>query len=374
MLPGSVTAVNAMPASGSFQSYAPTGVTAPSSIGGVNVTYTGLNPNVNIVNQTPVVTATVTLPCNAYTTTSIVTPGTTPHIGFASFGQTGQPQMSFGQNASQSAHGQSTGSQSGYKPNIVNVMKHFTYKGEVEWCYFYSRFQSIADYNQWSDCERLFALDLVMDGDARKYFDLVRRQGGVASFSEACVRMEERFGQKELSQTLQLELQVMQQKSGEGLEEWSNRLLDVAQRAIGMGTAPDLFQQQAAGRFLAGLEDAEVGQQVLASNPRTVHEALQNVKSYQHSKQAMVKRRQVQAVYGRSEPEVPVRSREDSGSRRRSWSRDRDYSRGRESDYGRSQGRRGDSYDRRDNSYERGRDRYRDTGFDRYQRRDRQQG
>ena len=97
-----------------------------------------------------------------------------------------------------------------------------------------------------------------MDGDARKYFDLVRRQGGVASFSEACVRMEERFGQKELSQTLQLELQVMQQKSGEGLEEWSSRLLDVAQRAIGMGTAPDLFQQQAAGRFLTGLEDAEL--------------------------------------------------------------------------------------------------------------------
>ena len=359
-----------MPASGSFQSYAPTGVTAPSSMGGVNVTYTGLNPNVNIVNQTPVVTAPVTLPCNAYTTTSIVTPGTTPQYGFASFGQTGQQQMSFGQNASQSAHAQSTGSQSGYKPNIVNVMKHFTYKGEVEWCYFYSRCQSIADYNQWSDCERLFALDLAMDGDARKYFDLVRRQGGVASFSEACIRMEERFGQKELSQTLQLELQVMQQKSGEGLEEWSSRLLDVAQRAIGMGTAPDLFQQQAAGRFLTGLEDAEVGQQVLASNPRTVHEALQKVKSYQHSKQAMVKRRQVQAVYGRSEPEVPVRSREDSGSRRRSWSRDRDYSRGRESDYGRSQGRRGDSYDRRDNSYERGRDRYRDTGFDRYQRRD----
>ena len=86
----------------------------------------------------------------------------------------------------------------------------------------------------------------------------------------------------------------------------------------------------------------------------------------------MVKRRQVQAVYGRSEPEVPVRSREDSGSRRRSWSRDRDYSRGRESDCGRRQGRRGDSYDRRDYtcSYERGRDRYRDTGFDRYQRRD----
>ena len=94
------------------------------------------------------------------------------------------------------------------------------------------------------------------------------------------------------------------------------------------------------------------------------------LKSYQHSKQAMVKRRQVQAVYGRSEPEVPVRSREDSGSRWRSWSRDRDYSRGRENDYGRSQGRRGDSYDRRDSSYDRGRDRYRDTGFDRYQRRD----
>ena len=185
-----------MPASLSFQLYAPTGVTAPSSMGGVNVTYTGLNPNVNIVNQTPVVTATVALPCNAYTTTSIATPGTTPQYGFASFGQTGQPQMSFGLNASQSAHAQSTGSQSGYKPNIVNVMKHFTYKGEVEWCYFYSRFQSIADYNQWSDSERLFALDLAMDGDARKYFDLVRRQGGVASFSEACVRMEERLARK----------------------------------------------------------------------------------------------------------------------------------------------------------------------------------
>ena len=60
MLPGSVTAVNAMPASGSFQPYAPTEVTAPSSMGGVNVTYIGLNPNVSIVNQTPVVIATVT--------------------------------------------------------------------------------------------------------------------------------------------------------------------------------------------------------------------------------------------------------------------------------------------------------------------------
>ena len=115
---------------------------------------------------------------------------------------------------------------------------------------------------------------------------------------------------------------------------------------------------------MTGLEDAEVGQQVLASNPRTVHEALQKVKSYQHSKKAMLKRRQVQAVYGRSEPEVPVRSRGGRGPGIGT------ILGGRENDYGRSQGQRGDSYDRRDNSYDRGRGRYRDTGFDRYQRRD----
>lgn len=210
------------------------------------------------------------------------------------------------------------GTRNSMSRNIPAEVKWMKYNGDVEWGPFYSKFSTIAEYHQWSDPDRLFALSLTLEGAALKYFDILRRRGAMLSFREVVLRMEERFGKSSLRAASQLEFSSIAQKPEETIEQWADRVMDTAQKAFGSGTSPEIFQEQLIVRFALGCSDGEAGQQLINNPPCTLAEAIKRVKTYQLSRQAVVRRpRAVRSVSSERDSEGRRDSRSPPAHRRK---------------------------------------------------------
>lgn len=182
------------------------------------------------------------------------------------------------------------GSRSGLSRSIPTEVKGVKYNGDVEWGPFYSKFSTIAEYHGWCDADCLFALSLTLEGVALKYFDILRRRGTTLIFQEVILRLEERFGKTFLRAASQLEFNSITQKPEEPIEQWGNRVMDLAQKAFGGGTSPEIFQEQLIMRFALGCVDCEAGQQLIDRPPDTLEEAIKRVKTFQLSRRAIARR------------------------------------------------------------------------------------
>lgn len=56
--------------------------------------------------------------------------------------------------------------------------------------------------------------------------------------------------------------------------------MDLAQKAFGGGTSPEIFQEQLIMRFALGCLDCEAGQQLIDRPPDTLEEAIKKVKTF----------------------------------------------------------------------------------------------
>ena len=125
--------------------------------------------------------------------------------------------------------------------DIMNQIKHLKYNGEKKWGPFLYKFQTIADYQCWSENERLFAMSLVLEGTALEFFDLLRKRREGITFSYLTSSMGERFGQEALRPAANLEFNSMTQKPTESLEQWGDRVMNVAQQAFGSSTTHEVM-------------------------------------------------------------------------------------------------------------------------------------
>ncbi|XP_062570193.1 uncharacterized protein LOC134232248 [Saccostrea cucullata] len=102
--------------------------------------------------------------------------------------------------------------------------------------------------------------------------------------------MKDRFGKTSLRAASQLEFNSICQRADEAIEQWGDRVMDTAQKAIGGGTSPEVFQEQIVVRFALGCNDGEAGQQLINNPPGTLEEAIKRVKTYQLSRRALARR------------------------------------------------------------------------------------
>ena len=174
--------------------------------------------------------------------------------------------------------------------DIMNQIKHLKYSGDKKWGPFLYKFQTIADYQCWSEGERLFAMSLVLEGTALEYFDLLRKRREGLTFSYLTSRMGERFGQEALRPAANLEFSSMTQKSTESLEQWGDRVMDMAQQALGSSTTHEVMQEQMVLRFALGCFDPEATKHLLNESPKSLEEAIQIVKTLNMSNLATSKR------------------------------------------------------------------------------------
>uniref|UniRef100_A0A8W8IGQ1 Uncharacterized protein n=1 Tax=Magallana gigas TaxID=29159 RepID=A0A8W8IGQ1_MAGGI len=80
---------------------------------------------------------------------------------------------------------------------------------------------------------------------------------------QVILRMEERFGKTSLRAASQLEFNSITQKPEETIEQWGDIVMDLAQKAFGSGTLPEIFQEQLIMRFALGCLDCEANQQLI---------------------------------------------------------------------------------------------------------------
>ncbi len=102
--------------------------------------------------------------------------------------------------------------------------------------------------------------------------------------------MERRFGARELPETSQARFQQAKQKTDECLEDWADRALTLATRAFKALPYAYMYQQ-AVTRVCQGLLDKEAGVYAANSRPTTIDAAIDRIRWFQHTNQA---------VYGRS--------------------------------------------------------------------------
>uniref|UniRef100_K1PX51 Uncharacterized protein n=1 Tax=Magallana gigas TaxID=29159 RepID=K1PX51_MAGGI len=111
------------------------------------------------------------------------------------------------------------------------------------------------------------------------------------SFGELALRFEQRFGKGTLQAASQVEFNAMTQGSEESLEQWGDRVMEVAQRALGARVPGQVLQEQAVLRFAMRCQDPRAGRKLIDNPPLTVDEAVRRVKTYQLSRQAFAPRR-----------------------------------------------------------------------------------
>jgi len=103
-------------------------------------------------------------------------------------------------------------------------------------------------------------------------------------------KFEKRFGYQDLPETLQMQFLGARQKSGESVEDWADRILSLATKAF-RDLPDEHMYQQAILRLCQGCIDKEAGKNAATSRPRSIEDAVDQIKWHQHT---------VRVIYGHS--------------------------------------------------------------------------
>jgi hypothetical protein len=105
------------------------------------------------------------------------------------------------------------------------------------------------------------------------YMDLIRKQ-------------EKRFGFRELPETAQVQFNNGRQTPEELLEDWADRVLSLATRALRDLPETHMYQQVVV-RLCQGVTDKEAGSYASNIRPKNIEETIDKMRWYQHNYQAI---------------------------------------------------------------------------------------
>lgn len=146
------------------------------------------------------------------------------------------------------------------------------------------RLTRFSEIRNWRPQESRDYLGWCLEGRASEYYATIISQDGDIGFGHLMQKMEKRFGYKEIPETAQLKINSLSQESGERLEEWADRVFQLALRAY-EGLPEDYMLKQAIKRH--GCTDKEAGQYAINLHPSTIEETIDNLKSFQYNHHAI---------------------------------------------------------------------------------------
>ncbi|XP_041470201.1 uncharacterized protein LOC121419807 [Lytechinus variegatus] len=170
--------------------------------------------------------------------------------------------------------------------------KGLSFDGNTKWDPFFRKFTLLAADQEWDGQESLAYLCWCLEGKALAYYDRLAAQNPAMDFTVAIRKMAARFNFSELPESSQLKFMAAKQEASESLEEWVDRLQDLAVRAF-PGSPESFLQQQLVLRMCQGAYDHNAGYQALNHRPKSVESAAEAIRWAQHSHNA---------VFGRSKP------------------------------------------------------------------------
>lgn len=176
----------------------------------------------------------------------------------------------------------------------VSVPKGISYDGRSDWQAFINKFSSYADRESWNSKTRRDVLSWVLEGKASTFYARIVQRNPQLDYFEVVDKLAKRFDIKDLPETTQMLFGVAVQNPKETLIEWCDRVSHMAMQAYPDFT-DDQVNKQAVMRFCQGSADKEAGLYAINAKPRTLEDAVDKIKWYQQS---------TQAIYGKPRREV----------------------------------------------------------------------
>ena len=172
------------------------------------------------------------------------------------------------------------------KSAIRTLPKQLQYDGKSNWLPFKHRFTKYAESSDWTAEECLDCLIWCLTGKAADFCATLMERTKHLSYRKLLKKLDERFGDRELPASAQVRFQQATQKKDESLEDWADRVLTLSGKAF--KDLPEKYSnQQAVARFCQGLRDAEAGHHVCMKKSLSIEDALNEIRLYQHTKDAI---------------------------------------------------------------------------------------
>ena len=198
----------------------------------------------------------------------------------------GQPQT--WQTRSQSHHTlpvrQNITSQS-EKRRTDSLPKLSKYDGTGQWKSFYLQFDTYARIRNLTDQEKLEELIILLKDRAIDFLSCQPNHIRY-NFQLAIAKLEQRFGKKDLPETLRVQFSHLKQTIDEPVEEWAERVQRLALEAF-VDLPEHFMNAEIVRKFCQGCCDRETAQFASDRNPRSIEEALQIVKAHVENSRAI---------------------------------------------------------------------------------------
>ncbi|XP_052714028.1 chromosome partition protein Smc-like [Crassostrea angulata] len=152
--------------------------------------------------------------------------------------------------------------------NSPTPPKLSTYDGKTEWKPYYIQFNHIAKKYMWNEREKLDKMIECLREKALKFFSS-RPENVQKDFKLLCQKFKERFERKDQSHIIRRQLQEIQQKADETLEEFAERIEDLSTEAY--PDSPEFFRSTITiDAFLRGCLEKRAALVTLDKDPKTL--------------------------------------------------------------------------------------------------------
>ena len=172
----------------------------------------------------------------------------------------------------------------------VNPPKTLTYAGDADWASFKLRYEKFCRDQKYMDLASVDYLCWVLTGKAAEYHALVIRRYPGITYREMMDQLEKRFGFRQLPQTAYLQFHQSRQKQDEKLEEWAERVCQLATYAFETAPRGGLSDRDAEAmirQFCIGTLDKEAGFHAANAYPTSLDDAITHILKFQFHKRAV---------------------------------------------------------------------------------------
>ena len=139
--------------------------------------------------------------------------------------------------------------------------------------------------SEWTEEECRDQLCWCLDGKASEYYALLVERNHDMAYKDLILKIEKRFGFRELPETAQVQFNNARQTPEELLEDWEDRVLSLATRAFGDLPENHMYQQEVV-RFCHGTADKEAGSYASNIRLKNIEEVIEEMRWHQHNHQA----------------------------------------------------------------------------------------
>ena len=195
-----------------------------------------------------------------------------------------------------------------------DIPKCIRYNGKTKLSTFFLMYDRYACSCGWSPQEKTDNLIWCFEGIAADFYAKLLRRNPTISYANVVAKFENRFEFSELVGTSIVQFNAATQDGQESLEQWADRMVDLAEKAY--RNLPDEYiQEQSVIKFCSGLRNRDLAKMVTYHQPKSMEDAVNRAKWIRYSDQTIdVERRKEKVVRQVSEttPKTAARTTESS--------------------------------------------------------------